>query len=326
MPTTIRSHLLTIAPALRNALAPVPTPRSTPWTTDVGESPWGRVSLTGRMSTTVGSRALVIVVHGLGGSPNSHYCRRFANAARRHGFDSLRVALRGADVRGEDVYHAALAADLGHVIAPITSSRRYERVALVGYSMGGHVALHVSRLTLARSLTAVVAICPPLDLQACQRHLDGTQLYRRNILSGLRASYASCQKKGRVSDPTLKPRSIRTLLDWDSRVIAPRFGFASVSEYYRRCSILSAYADTMTELLVVSSASDPVVPFAAVQDHLVTSSRITHSLLDNQGHVSFCRTADLGIVSSVKSTRGRVTPEDQVLSWIHSRPAVPHVE
>ena len=91
----------------------------------------GSVRLTGRLTLEPGASGIVVIVHGMGGRTTSHYCLRAAAAARRAGFSSLRLSLRGSDREGEDFYHAGLTADLR---AALTSPAvaRHERVFILG--------------------------------------------------------------------------------------------------------------------------------------------------------------------------------------------------
>ncbi|MDX1504009.1 MAG: alpha/beta hydrolase, partial [Thermoanaerobaculia bacterium] len=82
---------------------------------------------------------LLVVVHGLGGCAESFYARRAAAAAEGAGVGCLRLNLRGADERGEDIYHAGLWSDLAAVVeSPAFDG--YERLLVLGYSLGGHLA------------------------------------------------------------------------------------------------------------------------------------------------------------------------------------------
>jgi predicted alpha/beta-fold hydrolase len=99
----------------------------------------GPVQLSGRLREHPGATTLLLVVHGLGGSASSHYAIPAAVAADAEGISCLRLNLRGADRNGSDFYHAGLTADLRATVAGLPA--RYERVFLLGYSMGGHLAL-----------------------------------------------------------------------------------------------------------------------------------------------------------------------------------------
>ena len=57
----------------------------------------GPVRLSGLLREVAGAEALVVLVHGLGGSVDSHYMPRGAAAVEAAGLSCLRLNLRGAD-------------------------------------------------------------------------------------------------------------------------------------------------------------------------------------------------------------------------------------
>src|SRR5262249_43996995 len=158
----------------------------------------GTVRLTGLLSETPGTDTLVLIVHGLSGNALSPYCARAAFAAAQVGYSSLRLSLRGADYSGEDIFHGGTTEDLGAALrAP--EIFRYSRVLLLGYSVGGHIALRAAIDRIDSRMRAVCAICPPLDLQAATAAFDRPERrhYRRYIFRDLNRAYAAAAARGR---------------------------------------------------------------------------------------------------------------------------------
>ena len=108
----LHGHYWTIRSHLASRFRPAAMPPSQAWFCDVRDPIVGTVRLTGRFRDEAGSSGLLLVVHGLGGSAQSAYTYRAAEAARSAGLSCLRLNLRGADLRGEDLFHAALTADI----------------------------------------------------------------------------------------------------------------------------------------------------------------------------------------------------------------------
>ena len=317
MSATFRSHLLTIAPTIRGALLPHKAPPSSAWSTRVEDPEVGPVVLSGKLATVPddglgsvpGTRKLCVIVHGLAGGPDSHYCIKAARVAVECGYDALRLALRGADLSGEDVHHAALTDDLHAVLAAPDIVERYSEIYVLGYSLGGHMALHAAVSELPAAVKKIAAICPPLDLRPCQQHIDRMLVYRMTLVSGLRAIHRALASRGRADPKDL--RRIRSIWDWDRLVICKRFGFASPLEYYDRMSIRSRYLETRRPLLIVGSRHDPLVPFDSVREHLGESEQVTVRFFGNEGHVHFSRQADTGFGSGAAMER-------QVFAWFEA--------
>src|SRR5262249_47313878 len=139
---SLRGHFWTIAPRLRHRLRPPRLPESRPWEVALEDPKMGTVRLSGFLREVSGSREILVIVHGLGGSTESHYLSGGVMAAEKAGISSLLVNLRGSDRRGEDFFHAGLTADL-HAALASAELRRYERIYVLGYSLGGHLALRL---------------------------------------------------------------------------------------------------------------------------------------------------------------------------------------
>ena len=134
----ITGHAWTVWPTLRHRVVPVKAPESVPWSAPA-RSDIGEIRLSGRWRAEPCTVA-VVVIHGLGGNPDRPYCLRAAQAIQAHGWSCLRLALRGADGRTRDFYHAGLTEDVDAALAsPVFDD--YERIVLLGYSLGGHLAL-----------------------------------------------------------------------------------------------------------------------------------------------------------------------------------------
>ena len=88
--------------------------------------------------------------------------RRAARAIAAHGWSCLRLALRGADGSGEDFYHAGLIDDLAATVDSAAFAD-YERIVIIGYSLGGHLALRYACEKPDSRVRAVAAICAPLE-------------------------------------------------------------------------------------------------------------------------------------------------------------------
>src|SRR5690349_10408712 len=136
----LQGHLWTIRPWLLHVLRPRAAPASVPWSAVVDDPRVGPVRLSGLHVARTGARAIVVIVHGLGGDVSGHYMIGAAAAADRAGLASLRLNLRGADGSGDDFYNAGLTEDLRAAIAS-PALAGYPSIYVLGYSLGGHLTL-----------------------------------------------------------------------------------------------------------------------------------------------------------------------------------------
>jgi predicted alpha/beta-fold hydrolase len=311
----MHGHVWTIGPRLRHVLSPAAPPASIHWTGRVADPALGSVRLTGRLRRVDGRRArdLLIVVHGLGGNAFSHYTVEAAIAAERAGLSCLRLNLRGADRRGEDFYHAAQVEDLAATVAD-SALARFEKIYLLGYSIGGHISLRYVAEGADHRVAAVAALCPPLDLSRSAKMIDRPErtLYRYHVLRGLKEMYEVTARRRPVPIPWEAARRITTIREWDERVVAPRHGFAGADDYWRRASVAPWLRRIRRPALLVCTARDPMVLAHTVRPALDGVDTVEKVWLDRGGHVGFPGRLDLGLGGGAGA--GRV--EDQVIAWL----------
>ncbi len=328
----LRGHLWTIGPTLRQKAKAFPVPPGQPWhatvppelerrLTGIAQSAGrsaeanGAVSLSGIHHQQPDAKTLVILVHGLAGSPDSYYIRRAAAVVWSAGQSVLRIALRGADRSGEDLYHGGQTIDL-HAALAHQELAGYDRVLIIGYSMGGHAALRLAAEDCDPRLGGVAAICSPLDLELTQQHMDrsGAAIYRRYLLRQMNEIYAAAAQRHGGPIPTAEARRIDSFLEWDDRVIAPWFGFRDARDYYARASAARALQRLRLPSLLVVERMDPMIPPHTLEPALERANpHLEVCWVDKGGHVGFPSVVDLGM-----GAPGRL--ESQVLDWLLARP------
>ena len=306
-------------PALRTRLAPPRVPDEEPFAVGLDDPVAGAVVLTGRLHENPaggGSGALLVVVHGLAGSCDSSYVRRFTARAAAAGLSTLRINLRGADGRTADFYHAGLDADLAAVLAAPRLAR-FDRVLLVGFSLGGHLVLRRLAGGPDPRVAAAVAICAPLDLDRGAAALDAPRnfLYRGYLLHGLRrlADGVERRRPGSLAADRRTRRAVRTIRRWDDLVVAPRWGFDSAEDYYARASVAPRLGAVTVPTWILLAERDPMVPKEALEPVLGgVSPAIEVTWTARGGHVGFPADLDLG-------RHGPLGLDGQVLSWLRER-------
>ena len=271
----------------------------------------GAVELSGLIRHEHGANTLALVVHGLGGDAHSPYCERAAMAAARRGWSCLRLALRGADGRGEDLYHAGLASDLDAVLAS-PALAPYSRIHVLGYSLGGHVVLRHALSPSDARVGAVAAVCAPLDLARSCHAIDRRRsfLYRHAILHSLKRAYRSvCARRQLPTPPEVVDR-VRTIRNWDAAVIVPRHGFESVEHYHATQSVGPRLRELARPALWIGSRFDPMVPPWTVEPSFrAAGSALSVEILEVGGHVGF----PAFVHGPLRRARHL---EDHVLDWL----------
>lgn len=91
-----------------------------------------------------GEGPLVIVMHGLEGSIESHYAAAMMHSLRQHGFTGLFMHFRGCSGepnRLDRAYHSGETADFMAVLEHAVAMSGKPLHAAIGYSLGGNVLL-----------------------------------------------------------------------------------------------------------------------------------------------------------------------------------------
>ncbi len=311
---TLSAHYRTIAPRVMHSLNPPSAPDGRLWRATVHDPEFGPIALTGLLNEPDGADAIVIVVHGLGGWCNSYYSIRAAAAACTAGIACLRLNMRGADRTGEDFYHAGLTADLEAAVAS-PEVARYSKKYLLGYSLGGHIALSYAARFPADGIRAAAAVSSPLNLEPCQRTIDEPRhwLYRQYLLVSLKAFYKKVHLRRGLSTPLADVMSARTMRGFDEAAVAPRHHFAGAKDYYEKASVWPLLGGLRVPSLLVASENDPMVSAEGVRPWLGGASQALEVRWRNRGgHVGFPPGLDLG-------ERAPLGLEPQVLRWLSDR-------
>lgn len=304
----LSAHLWTVASRLRPA---VEAPEARALAVPLDDPAIGRVQLSGFLREEPDAGGVLVFVHGIGGCATAPYAHLVARAAAAAGLSCLRVNLRGCDRASNDYYHAGLASDLAALIGAL-DPRPDLRLYLLGYSLGGHLALRYAAGEPDPRLAAVAAVCSPLDLAPAAAALDRPALwaYRRFVLGNLKEIYAAVAARRSVPLPVEEATKLVHIREWDERVVAPRWGFAGADDYYARASVAPHLGRLAVPALLVAAQGDPLVPAEVLSPTLARAgSALEVRWVKGGGHVGFPADLELG----ERAPRGL---EGQVLGWL----------
>ncbi len=294
--SAFEGHLQTLLPYLRDLVRPPRPPLSTLVRTETTEGGPHPVTLRGHLSDPGGADTLVVIVHGMGGSAQSSYMLHLARALHRRGLATLRVNLRGADRSGAGIYHAGLVEDL-RAFVDTPEARRYDKVLVAGFSLGGHVTFRFAATSAPRRVAGVVAVCAPMDLRAGAITIDAPErrFYLGHLLRGLKEIYRMAAPRVSLPLPLETAMRIPTLREWDERVVAAHFGFDGAEGYWREMSAGPLLSLIPIPAIYVGTTHDPMV---VMQDHrpaLDAAPNVETHYSARGGHVGFPAQVDLGM-------------------------------
>lgn len=238
-------------------------------------------------------RPLAILVHGLSGSQDSIYLRRSACHLLQAGYSVLRFNLRGAGPSGPLCrlsYHAGRSEDLHAALMQLDGRLAGRGLLAVGYSMGGNLLLKYlgEQGRRALFLGAVSVSAPVLPKQAQLRIMHRRNAaYHRHLLEAVKQDFG--RPASAIPDElrSLMP-AIRTIYEFDDRVVAPVNGFVDAEDYYARTASFPLLERIAVPTLVIHARNDPWIPAAPyLQFDWKRNPKLLPLLPRGGGHVGF---------------------------------------
>ncbi|OOY88680.1 YheT family hydrolase, partial [Solemya velum gill symbiont] len=159
-----------------------------------------------------GDGPLVMVVHGLEGSIDSHYAAAMMNSLQMSGYSAVFMHFRGCSGepnRFDRAYHSGDTADISAVAAHVVEVTGKSLQAMVGYSLGANAMLKWLG--------------------------EAGRIYQSYLLRKMRAAYQRKFDK-RPSPLDIDVADLKDFFQFDDQVTAPLHGFDGVDDYYRRSS------------------------------------------------------------------------------------------
>jgi uncharacterized protein len=233
---------------------------------------------------------LVALVHGLGGSSDSAYVQTTSAHLLDLGYPVLQLNLRGA---GESrphcraQYHAGRSRDLHDALCGLPPAFVRNGIAVVGYSLGGNMVLKYA--AEHGGLRAAISISAPIDLEAASlRFLDArNHFYHVRLLASMKQEMLSTPG-GISADERATLEGIRTILEFDEHVVAPRNGFADATDYYDQNHARQFLGEIRVPTLLMHALDDPWIPATMYTDYAWSKTPHLEVLLPRSGgHVGF---------------------------------------
>jgi len=244
-----------------------------------------------------GSRQLLIISHGLEGHSKRPYVAGVARAANQQGWDALAWNFRGCS--GEPnrqlrFYHSGATDDLHHVVMHALE-QGYEKIHLVGFSMGGNLSLlyagrHADELPPA--VESVTAFSVPCDLSASAAQLakPNNKIFMKRFLRDLRSKVEAKEKQfpGHLSAEGYE--QIKTFKQFDDRYTAPIHGFEDADDYWQQSSCISYLENIRIPSLLVNAKNDPFLPGSCFPyEQAQNNPNLLLEVPESGGHVGFIK-------------------------------------
>ena len=235
----------------------------------------------------------VFTIHGLCGSHRSTYQVRLANKLFREGVRVVRINLRGCG-SGRGLarlpYHAGCSDDVLTVLRTFHADTAEHHFKLVGYSLGGNVALRLAGELGPEGpqlLDQVISVCPPINLFTSSRLMSEPEnwLFRYMFMRWLTAEVRTRE----AYFPHLTKAHVHwsmSFREFDEVYTAPRVGYRNAIDYYNSASSELLIPRIQIDTKIVFSEDDPIIDCNAL-DHLRLGEHLRVYKTKKGGHVGF---------------------------------------
>ncbi|NMH65337.1 hydrolase [Shewanella salipaludis] len=242
-------------------------------------------------------RPILVIIHGLEGSAQSHYARRLLQACAALQLCALvhhHRSCSGEPNRLGRSYHSGDTADLAFNLARLKARFPDSPLYAVGYSLGGNVlAKYQGETHSASLLTRAVVVSAPLQLAACAKRLEKgfSKLYQgyliKQLQQKLRAKLADPKLSNSMPVADTQVDELSSFYRFDDKVTAPLHGFSGADDYYQRASGMAFLANIASPTLIIHARDDPFMTEAVIPSRHQLSAAVEYELHHHGGHVGF---------------------------------------
>ncbi|WP_299157624.1 alpha/beta fold hydrolase [uncultured Tenacibaculum sp.] len=244
----------------------------------------------------IGSKTLILLIHGLEGSSESNYMITNSNHLNTIGFDTVCMNLRGCS--GEDnllleTYHSGKTDDVDFIIKYLTNDYDYENIVIIGFSLGGNLTLkYLGEYDNKPSqLKGAIAVSVPIDLTTSQAELGKlkNKLYMTEFLKTMKIKLL--EKAERFpefqlnKDLLFKATKFRHL---EKQYTVPVFGFKNSEDYWLKASSKPYIPKIEVPTLLINALDDSFLSKECYPLEEAKNMSNFHLLTPNYGgHVGF---------------------------------------
>lgn len=242
-------------------------------------------------------KPIVVIIHGLEGSAQSHYARRILQACKEQGLAAVvhhHRSCSGETNRLARSYHSGDTDDLQFSLSLLQQTYPQSPLLAVGYSLGGNVLTKYQGEYQEHSLLSrAVVVSAPLQLSACAKRLENgfSKVYQSHLIKQLQhkvnQKLADPDLAGAMALSPMQVAHLNTFYDFDDKVTAPLHGFLGVEDYYTRASGLPFIKCITKPTLILHAKDDPFMTDAVIPHSSQLSEHVEYELHAHGGHVGF---------------------------------------
>ncbi len=237
----------------------------------------------------------VVIVHGLEGSSDSQYVIGTGSKAWAAGMNVVRMNMRNCgdtEHLGPTLYNSSMSADVGAIAKTLIAEDGLQKLAFVGYSMGGNLVLKLLGEWGGEAppqVKAGVGVSPAMDLapSADALHNPANRIYEWKFLRGLRRRMRRKAALYPERYDVRHLRGMRSLRDFDDQITARYSGFRDAQDYYTRAAAARVVDRIAVPTLILHSLDDPFIRVLPA-DSRKTAPKFEHYLYRDRSRRPLC--------------------------------------
>ena len=239
------------------------------------------------------NKPIIILLHGLEGSVDSHYAKGMLKTLKAHGWIGVLMHFRGCGQYPNKLgrsYHSGDIEDISYLVSLIERRYPLNKKAIIGFSLGGNVLANYLAKTANTTIKAGVMICAPFDLISCSKCINKgvSKIYQKYLIDMLKTNAQIKIERQQVEHISLKQlQKIKTLWDFDNQYTAPLNGFVDALDYYHQASGKQLLAKINTPCLIIHAQDDPFLCHRSTVESLNINTNIHFEVSKKGGHVGF---------------------------------------
>ncbi len=246
-----------------------------------------------------GYRKLIIISHAIEGNAHDIFVEKTAKHFSEVGFDILAWNYRSCSKelnRLPRFYHHGDIDDLETVITHGQKASVYDRIILVGFSMGGNLLInYLGNKKLDHLVKCSIVFSVPLDLKLVAHKLGKgfNKRFEKKILEKWKRKIARKAEIFPEKFDTTNLDRVTSLEKFHEEYTLPLSGFRSLDEYYMKWSSLQFLETIETPLLIVNAKNDPLLSEKCYPHEICRMSKNVHLETPNYGgHTGFTKKYD----------------------------------
>jgi len=237
-------------------------------------------------------KPIVVILHGLEGSVESHYVKSLIKQLTHENYAAYFMHFRGCSENASTQtkgYSANDSKDLQALINSLKDKHQRYPFAVIGFSLGGSVVLKWLGENAENADTCVgIAVSVPFRLKDAAIKLEKgfSRIYQNHLLTICRNKYKKNTSK-EVSSLDVDIKNVNTFYQFDDQITAPLHGFNNAENYYNKCSSRQFLKKIRKTTLVLHAKDDPFMWEDTIPTEEELSDNVYLELSKQGGHVGF---------------------------------------